>query len=101
MTALAKALRVISRVSLIGVLLLAWVAPAAYASQTTCTQTETGWQCTIWVNTFGQGPTFTFEITENQTPFTATTFTSMTCDDWDNAPHDYAADPHIWLYSVE
>ena len=82
-------------------LIVAWLAPAASASETTCAEIETGWRCTVWVNTFGEGPSFTFEITEDQTPFTAITFTSMTCDDWDNAPHAYAADPHLWLYSVD
>ena len=70
------------------------------ANETTCTQTETGWTCTVWVNVFGEGPSFTFTLTE-ETDIIARTFTSMTCDDWDNAPHDYAADPHLWLYSVD
>ena len=96
----AAPLFVLSRAMLAVLLIVAWLAPAASASETTCAEIETGWRCTVWVNTFGEGPSFTFEITEDQTPFTAITFTSMTCDDWDNAPHAYAADPHLWLYSV-
>ena len=92
-------LKIISRSCLALVLLMAWIVPAQ-AQQTTCTETETGWTCTVWVHVFGEGPSFTFTLTE-ETDITAKTFTSMTCDDWDNAPHDYAADPHLWLYSVD
>jgi hypothetical protein len=93
-------LKVISRVGLVAVLLLAWIAPAAYATETTCEETETGWLCTVWVNTFGEGPQFTFTLSE-ETDIVAKTFTSMTCADWETAPHAYAADPHLWLYSVD
>ena len=100
MTAARRLLYALPRIGLVGVLLLAWFAPPAMANETTCTQTETGWTCTVWVNVFGEGPSFTFTLTE-ETDIIARTFTSMTCDDWDNAPHDYAADPHLWLYSVD
>ena len=100
MSAISRFFKVLSRVSLIGLLLLAFFAPPAYATETTCAETETGWQCTVWVNTFGEGPSFTFTLSE-ETDIVAKTFTSMTCSDWENAPHAYAADPHLWLYSVD
>ena len=100
MTAIARFFRLFSRACLCATLGIAWFAPPVYASETTCEPTNDGYNCTIWVNTFGEGPTFTFEITTDQTPVLATTYTSMTCDDWENAPHAYAADPHIWLYQI-
>ena len=101
MTAIVRTCRVLPRILLVVFLLMAWFAPPVYGTETTCETIENGYRCTVWVNTFGEGPTFTFEITEDQTAVNIITFTSMTCDDWDNAPHAYAADPHIWLYSIE
>ena len=81
MRAATRLLKILSRSCLVLVLLVAWIAPPAYATETTCETIVDGYRCTIWVNTFGAGPSFTFEITEEQTPVNAITFTSMTCDD--------------------
>ena len=94
----ATAFKVLSRVSLTAVLLLAWVAPAAYADETTCEATDTGYDCTIYVDVLGEGPTFTYTLSEAST-VEIITYTSMTCDDWDNAPHAFAADPIIYVYN--
>ena len=94
-----------SRILFASMLIMAFLAPASAQAEnvTTCVEDEEDdlLRCTVWVSEFEAGPTFTLEITEDQTPINAITFTSMTCDDWDNAPHAYAADPRIWLYSVD
>ena len=94
----------LSRILFALMLVMAVLSPASAQEnqpETTCVEEDDLLRCTVWVNEFDNGPMFALEITEDQTPINAITFTSMTCDDWDNAPHAYAADPHIWLYSVD
>ena len=94
----------LSRILFALMLVLAVLSPASAQEnepETTCVEEDDLLRCTVWVNEFDNGPMFALEITEDQTPINAITFTSMTCDDWDYAPHAYAADPHIWLYSVD
>ena len=94
----------LSRILFALMLVMAVLSPASAQEnqpETTCVEEDDLLRCTVWVNEFDNGPMFALEITEDQTPINAITFTSMTCDDWDYAPHAYAADPHIWLYSVD
>ena len=76
MTAIVRTCRVLPRILLVVFLLMAWFAPPVYGTETTCETIENGYRCTVWVNTFGEGPTFTFEITEDQTAVNIITFTS-------------------------
>ena len=103
MKALRNTFKVISRVSLIAVLVLAWVAPPTYANGTTCETTDDGWECSVDITTWGQDPGFTFTITEDQTAVEMITYTSLTCDDHGtgSGTDTYAADPYLRLYSVE
>ena len=56
-----KYLQILSRSLLASLLLIVWFAPAAPA-ETVCEETEEGWECTIVVDDFGEGPEFTFVI---------------------------------------
>ena len=101
---MARFFFVLSRILLASMFVMAIISPVSAQEnepETTCVEEEDLLRCTVWVNEFDNGPMFALEITEDQTPINAITFTSMTCDDWDYAPHEYAADPHIWLYSVD
>ena len=75
----------LSRILFASMLIMAFLAPASAQAEnvTTCVEDEEDdlLRCTVWVNEFEAGPTFTLEITEDQTPINAITFTSMTCDD--------------------
>ena len=96
-----KLLQVLSRSLLASLLLIVWFAPAASA-ETVCEATETGWDCDIVVETFDDGPQFTFVLQE-ETQVTVRTFTSLTCDDWETGEGTdlYAADPVLHLYDDE
>jgi len=101
---MARFFFVLSRILLASMFVMAIISPVSAQEnepETTCVEEEDLLRCTVWVNEFDNGPMFALEITEDQTPINAITFTSMTCDDWNYAPHEYAADPHIWLYSVD
>ena len=101
---MARFFFVLSRILLASMFVMAIISPVSAQEsepETTCVEEDDLLRCTVWVNEFDNGPMFALEITEDQTPINAITFTSMTCDDWDYAPHAYAADPHIWLYSVD
>ena len=89
-----RAFQVLSRSLLASLLVLVWLAPAAKAD-TTCEETETGWECTIVVDTYGEGPEFTFVISES-TEVTVTTYTSLTCEQ--HGQESTSADPYIYLY---
>ena len=91
---LKKLLQVTSRGLLASLLIIVWFAPSAPA-QTVCSETETGWECTIIVDTVGDGPEFTFVISES-TEVTITTYTSLTCND--HGLENGSADPYIYLY---
>ena len=100
---MARFFFVLSRILLASMFVMAIISPVSAQEnepETTCVEEEDLLRCTVWVNEFDNGPMFALEITEDQTPINAITFTSMTCDDWDYAPHEYAADPHIWLNSI-
>ena len=91
---------IISRICLALTLLLAWLAPANYAYATTCETTETGWECSINIQVYGEGPRFTFTISEDQTAVEIITYTSLTCNDHGTGQgtDEYAADPYLKLY---
>ena len=95
----ATPLFVFSRAMLAVLLIVAWLAPAR-AQATTCETTETGWDCSINITTYGEGPRFTFTITEDQTVVEIVTYTSLTCDDHATGQNTdtYAADPYLKLY---
>ena len=103
MKALRHFFKVISRISLVAVLILAWVAPPGYANETTCETTDDGWECSVNITTYGQGPRFTFSISEDSTAVEIITYTSLTCSDHETGEgtDTYAADPLLKLYSVE
>lgn len=98
-----NAFKILSRIGLISLLVLAWIAPPIYADTTTCEETETGWECSIYITVFGEGPRFTFTISEDQTAIEITTYTSLTCNDHGTGEgtDSYAADPYLKLYDSE
>lgn len=89
-----KLSQVLSRGLLASLLLIVWFAPPAPA-QTVCSEIESGWECTIVVDTVDEGPEFTFVIAES-TQVTITTYTSLTCND--HGLENGSADPYIYLY---
>ena len=89
-----KNLQILSRSLLASLLLIVWFAPASPA-ETVCEETEDGWECTVLVEEFGEGPEFTFVISES-TEVTITTYTSLTCND--HGLESTSADPYIHLY---
>ena len=95
---MSKFFKVLARAFLASLLVVVWFAPAASA-ETVCEATDDGWDCNIVVETFNQGPQFTFTLTE-QTEVTVRTFTSLTCDDWETEQGTdlYAADPVLSLF---
>ena len=92
-----KALQILSRSLLASLLLVAWFSPAAQAQIATCESTDEGWECTINVDTLGEGPVFTFVLTE-ETLVTVKTYTSLTCDTWEDSAENGYADPYLYLY---
>ena len=96
---MSRFFKVFSRALLASLLAVVWFAPAASA-ETVCEVTDDGWDCNIVVETFNQGPQFTFTLTE-ETEVTVRTFTSLTCDDWESGEGTdlYAADPVLSLFN--
>ena len=86
--------QVLSRSLLALLLVVVWFAPSANA-ETVCEENEVGWECTIVVDTVGEGPSFTFIISE-ATEVTITTYTSLTCDD--HGLESNSADPYLYLF---
>lgn len=95
---MSKFFRLVSRALLACLLVVVWFAPPAVA-ETVCEATDDGWDCNIVVDTFNQGPQFTFTLAE-ETEVTVRTFTSLTCDDWETEQGTdlYAADPVLSLF---
>ncbi len=94
LTLTKKHFQVLSRALLAALLGVVWFAPAAQA-ETVCETTDDGWECTIVVDTVGEGPEFTFVISET-TEVSITTYTSLTCND--HGSESDSADPYIYLY---
>ena len=90
--------QILSRSLLVALFAVVWFAPAAQA-ETICEPTDDGWECTIVVDTVGEGPEFTFVISET-TEVSIITYTSLTCDDWESGEGTdlFAADPMLYLY---
>ena len=95
---MSRVFKALSRGLLASLLVVVWFAPPA-AAETVCEATDDGWDCNIVVETFNQGPQFTFTLTE-QTEVTVRTFTSLTCNDWESGEGTdlYAADPVLSLF---
>ena len=91
---MSKFFKVLARAFLASLLVVVWFAPAASA-ETVCEATDDGWDCDIVVETFNQGPQFTFTLTE-QTEVTVTTYTSLTCQQ--HGQESTSADPYIYIY---
>ena len=97
-----KTFRKLSRISLVMVWMLAWFAPAwATSVVPTCVEVDGVIECDIEVTTHGQGPELTFSISEDQTEVTIITYTSLTCDTFEQSAELGFADPYLYLYSVE
>ena len=92
----------LSRASLIVVWMWAWFAPTmASASDSTCEEVDGVIECSINVSVYGQGPELAFSITEDQTQVTIVTYTSLTCDTFEQSAENGFADPYLYLYLVE
>lgn len=92
----------LSRVTLIFVWMWAWFAPTlASANESTCEEVDGVIECTINVSTHGQGPELSFSIIEDQTQVTIVTYTSLTCDTFEQSAENGFADPYLYLYEVE
>ena len=93
-----RTFQTISRLLLIVIIALTWLAPPVYANSVTCTDDNGIWDCSVNVDD-GNGIDLTFTFTE-ATTLTVTTFTSLTCDDHGTGTgtDEYAADPYLYLY---
>jgi hypothetical protein len=89
----------ISRLLLLALFVLAWIAPPAYANTVECTNDGGVWDCAINVDD-STGVDLVFTLTETTT-VTFTTYTSLTCGDHGtgNNTGAYAADPYIYLFN--
>ena len=88
----------ISRLLLISLLVLAWIAPPVYASTVECVEDNGIWDCSLDVDDT-DGIDLLFTLDEAAT-VTFTTYTSLTCDDHgtENNTGAYAGDPYLYLY---
>ena len=91
---MSRVFKALGRGLLASLLVIVWFAPPA-AAETVCELTDEGWDCNIVVETFNQGPQFTFTLTE-QTEVTVTTYTSLTCQQ--HGEESASADPYIYIY---
>ena len=91
----------ISRLLLIGLLALVWVAPPVYASTVECVEDNGAWDCSLDVDGT-DGIDLVFTLNE-ATTVTFTTYTSLTCNDHGTGQGTdaYAADPYLYLYDDE
>jgi hypothetical protein len=88
----------ISRLLLLTLLVLAWIAPPVYASTVECVEENGVWDCSLDVDdTDGIDLIFTLD---EATTVTFTTYTSLTCTDHgtENNTGAYAGDPYLYLY---
>ena len=88
----------ISRLLLIALLALVWVAPPVYASSVECVEENGDWDCSLDVDgTDGIDLVFTLD---EATTVTFTTYTSLTCNDHGTGQgtDEYSADPYLYLY---
>ena len=91
----------ISRLLLIGLLALVWVAPPVYASTVECVEDNGVWDCSLDVDGT-DGIDLLFTLNE-ATTVTFTTYTSLTCNDHGTGQgtDEYRADPYLYLYDDE
>ena len=95
---MSKFFRLFSRALLASLLVVVWFAPPS-AAETVCEPTDDGWDCNIVVETFNEGPQFTF-LLEEEGEITIRTYTSLTYDDWETCQGTdyYAGYPLLYLF---
>ena len=94
-----KVFYAISRLLLLSLFAIAWIAPPAYASTIECVDDEGAWDCSLDVDGTA-GIDILFTLTETTT-LTFTTFTALTCDDHGTGQNtaEFAGDPYLYLFN--